>query len=208
MSDLMYTYTSEQRVTTEDGDAAPAIEVAATDRGRSAACLLVDEPGGLLWVADKEGWVYGEWCWSVGGSVEDSVVVRQGGQAGGWASRQVVIGRSVDRAAGCDRLQLHSLTASCAAAPFPLHTHTLTQPTTLAVSPPCRCGRATACTSSRHTGWGTSPSWHAPNAASCGPAPPAEASGAAGSGGGSTQQGQCCVGWGCVKGRAASARAC
>lgn len=57
---MMYTHSDAQRVASEDGDAAPAIEVAATDKGRPAACMLADEAHGLLWVADREGWVYGE----------------------------------------------------------------------------------------------------------------------------------------------------
>lgn len=60
MSDMMVTHVVERDAPTEDPDAAPAVEVAATDKQRPAACLLVDEPAGLLWVADKEGWVYGE----------------------------------------------------------------------------------------------------------------------------------------------------
>lgn len=60
MSDMMVTHVTERDAPTEDPDAAPANEVAATDRQRPAACLLADEPAGLLWVADKEGWVYGE----------------------------------------------------------------------------------------------------------------------------------------------------
>ena len=36
------------------------VQVAATEKGRTTACLLVDEPAQLLWVADKDGWVYGE----------------------------------------------------------------------------------------------------------------------------------------------------
>jgi hypothetical protein len=60
MTDLMLTPSGErQQVETEDADAAPSIEVPTCDRGRSVACLLVDEPAQLLWVADKEGWVYG-----------------------------------------------------------------------------------------------------------------------------------------------------
>lgn len=60
MSDLMYTYSSETNVATEDTDAAPAIEVHACDKGRASCCVLVDGAAQLLWVADKEGWVYGE----------------------------------------------------------------------------------------------------------------------------------------------------
>jgi len=39
---------------------APPAQVAATEKGRTTGCLLVDEPAQLLWVADKDGWVYGE----------------------------------------------------------------------------------------------------------------------------------------------------
>lgn len=62
MSDLLATctHTSELQVTTEDQDAAPAIEVQTCGKGRAASCLYVDQASQLLWVADKEGWVYGE----------------------------------------------------------------------------------------------------------------------------------------------------
>ncbi|KAL4853623.1 Type II inositol polyphosphate 5-phosphatase 15 [Chlorella vulgaris] len=61
---------SEQQVTTEDQDAAPAIEVQTCGKGRAASCLYVDQASQLLWVADKEGWVYaydtsGEPCMSL-----------------------------------------------------------------------------------------------------------------------------------------------
>lgn len=67
MSDLA-TYTSQSHVFTEDPDAAPCIEVAATEKGRTAECLMVDEAAALLWVADKEGWVYGKRACSCFGS--------------------------------------------------------------------------------------------------------------------------------------------
>ncbi|KAL4426187.1 hypothetical protein ABPG77_007469 [Micractinium sp. CCAP 211/92] len=57
MSDMMVTHVVERDTPTEDPDAAPAVELAATDKQRTTACLLVDEAAGLLWVADKEGWV-------------------------------------------------------------------------------------------------------------------------------------------------------
>ena len=63
MSDMKHTAApagGEQKVATEDGDSAPSIEVAASDKGRPTCCLLSDEAAGLLWTADKEGWVYGE----------------------------------------------------------------------------------------------------------------------------------------------------
>ena len=67
MSDLMYTAAAAAAPGTpgapppsEDADAAPSIEVATSDRGRATACVYVDAPAQLLWVADREGWVYGE----------------------------------------------------------------------------------------------------------------------------------------------------
>lgn len=123
----MFTATTEPNVGTEDSDACPALEVAATDKGRTVAYMLVDEPAQLLWVADKEGWVYGE---------------RAGGTQGRccracWALRPPPASPS--------------LPATAAAAPLPLPL----QRTSWRASRRCRCGRGTAPTSSRRTAWAT-----------------------------------------------------
>ncbi len=60
MSDLMFTNNNEANITTEDTDAAPAIEVQACNKSHSSCCTMVDDAAQLLWVADKEGWVYGK----------------------------------------------------------------------------------------------------------------------------------------------------
>ena len=181
MSDLMYTYAAEAPVGTEDSDAAPAIEVPTSDKGRTAACLLVDEPAELLWVADKEGWVYGEWA------VSETVSVRVSGQESHMHVGWVV----------CVRIEHYvqwqpACLPGCTPAPLQSAAETLShppvssalQPTTLVGSPACRCGQTTACISSRPTGWATSPPCAARRRGSCGPAPREATSGGRGDNGG------------------------
>jgi hypothetical protein len=66
MADVVSGGGAEGRVATEDEDAAPSVEVAACDRGHIASCVFVDDAGQLLWVADRDGWVYGGLSAAVG----------------------------------------------------------------------------------------------------------------------------------------------
>lgn len=58
-SDLYATHSVESGVPSEDRDAAPSHEVKISPRAKTLTSIFVDQTRDIIWVGDKEGWVFG-----------------------------------------------------------------------------------------------------------------------------------------------------